>query len=248
MTDDDARTKLRVFNFCSWGGLAALLITLVGWLIAGLLPLPLGPSSSMNTVVEFYSTDSTRRMVGFVLATLGVCCAMPMVGVITIHMLRMERRLPLLALIQLGAGSVTILINLLGSMLFAVLTFRPQLRAPESIMLLNDLTWLIFFTPIMPFIIQNLAIGIAVLTDRRSAFPRWVGYVNLWVAFAFVPDILAYFFFSGPFGWNGIFVFWLALTAYAAFLVVMSVVTRRANAALVLGDGSSESPAERLSV
>lgn len=246
MSADD-RTKLRIFNLCSWGGLAALVITLIGWLVAGLLPLPLGPSNTLSDVVAFYSSDSTRRMVGFVLATLGVCFAMPMVGVISIHMLRMERRLPLLSLIQLGSGSVTILINLLASMLFAVLTFRPELRAPESIMMLNDLTWLIFFTPIMPFIIQNVAIGIAVLTDRGKSFPRWVGYLNLWVAFAFVPDILAYFFFSGPFAWNGIFVFWLALTAYAAFLVVMSVVTRRANAALIRGGSAAELPADMLS-
>lgn len=237
----DARNKLWIFNVCSWGGVAAVLITLIGWSVAGLLPLPLGPSSSMQDVVAFYSTDSTRRMFGFVLATLGVCFALPTVGVITMHMHRMERRLPLLSLIQLGAGSVTVLINLLASMLFAVLTFRPELRAPESIMLLNDLTWLIFFTPIMPFIIQNLAIGVAVLTNPTTTFPRWVGYLNLWVAFAFVPDILAYFFFSGPFAWNGIFVFWLALTAYVVFLVVMSVVTSRGNASLILGETAEKS-------
>jgi hypothetical protein len=165
---------------------------------------------------------------------------MPLVGVITMHMLRMERRLPLLAFIQLGVGSLTILINLLGSILFAVTTFRPGTRLPESIMMLNDLTWLVFFTPIMPFIIQNVAIGVAVLTDRNETWPRWVGYLNLWVAFAFVPDILAYFFFSGPFAWNGVFVFWLALTAYGAFLVAMSVITRRTNRELVLGSTAAE--------
>ncbi len=240
MSADD-QIRLRIFNLCSWGGIAALLVTLTGWLIAGLLPLPLGPSNTLHQVVEFYSTDSTRRMIGFVMATLGVCFAMPMVGVITVHMLRMERRLPVLSLIQLGSGSVTILINLLASMLFAVLTFRPELRAPESIMMLNDLTWLIFFTPIMPFIIQNVAIGVCVLTDRSNWLPRWVGYLNLWVALAFVPDILAYFFFSGPFGWNGILVFWLALAAYSAFLVTMSIVTRKANRALIMDVNADDS-------
>ncbi len=248
MPDHDAQLKLRIFNLCSWGGVAALVITLIGWLLAGLLPLPLGPSNSMHDVVAFYSGHGPWRMMGFVLATLGVCCAMPLVGVITMHMMRMERRLPLLAVIQLGIGSVTILINLLGSLMFAVLTFRPELRAPETLMLLNDLAWLIFFTPIMPFIIQNLAIGAAVLTDRGKTFPRWVGYVNLWVAFAFIPDLMAYFFFSGPFAWNGIFVFWLALTAYAVFLVAMSVVTRRANAALVLGTDVAGSPSDAVAV
>lgn len=233
--NDDAR--LKVLNTCAWGGVAALGLTLVGWLIAGVLPLPLGPSDDVGDVVAFYSTDTNRKMAGFVLATLGVCLLMPLVGVISVHMLRMEGRIPLLAFIQLGAGSVTMLINLLPSMLFAVLTFRPEQRSPETILLLNDLTWLIFFTPIMPFIIQNVAIGVAVLLDGGRVFPRWVAFVNFWVAFAFVPDVLAYFFFSGPFAWNGIFVFWLALTAYGVFLVTMSVVSRRANASLVAEGG-----------
>jgi hypothetical protein len=232
--------RLKVLNVCSWGGVAALAITLTGWLIAGLLPLPLGPADSMAEVVEFYSTSTTRRMTGFVMATLGVCCLMPLVGVITVHMLRMEGRVPILSFIQLGVGSVTMFINLLPSMLFAVLAFRPEQRSPESILLLNDLTWLIFFTPIVPFIIQNIAIGAAVLLDGGRVFPRWVGFVNLLVAFAFLPDVLAYFFFSGPFAWNGIFVFWLALTAYGVFLVTMSLVTLRANRELVSELSSDE--------
>ncbi len=225
-------TRLRILNVCSWGGIVALAITLVGWLIAGLLPLPLGPSDSMSTVAHFYGTHGTRRELGFMLGTLGVCFLMPLVGVITVHMARSEGRLPLLAVIQLGTGSVTMLINLLPSMLFCVLAFRGD-RDPHTTMLLNDLTWLIFFTPIVPFIFQNLAIATSVLASDRPPFPRWVGYLNAWVALAFVPDVLAYFFHSGVFAWNGIFVFWLALGAYSVFLVAMSIVTLRANAALV---------------
>lgn len=227
------KTRLRILNLCSWGGIAALSITLIGWLMAGLLPLPLGPSASADKVVSFYSSHHALKMTGFMLATLGVCLAMPLVGVITVHMIRIEKRFPLLSLIQLGVGSITMLINLLPSMLFCVLTFRPSARSAESMMFLNDLTWLIFFTPIVPFMIQNLAIAGAILSDRQHHLPRWVGWLNLWVALAFVPDVLAYYFFHGAFAWNGIFVFWLALTAYAAFLVTMSIVTRRANAALV---------------
>jgi hypothetical protein len=232
-------TRLRILNLCSWGGIAALVITLAGWLMAGLLPLPLGPSDSPAKVVDFYSTHHVLKMSGFMLAGLGVCLLMPLVGVISVHMMRVEGRVPLLSFIQLGVGSVTMLINLLPSMLFCVLTFRPELRSAESMVLLNDLTWLIFFTPIVPFMIQNVAIAVVVLTDPSQYFPRWIGWTNLLVAFAFVPDVLAYFFMSGPFAWNGIFVFWLALTAYGVFLVTMSIVTRSLNPRLVdhLGEG-----------
>jgi hypothetical protein len=55
--------------------------------------------------------------------------------------------------------------------------------------------------------IQNFAIGTAILSDRSNILPRWVGYMNFWVALSFVPDVLAYFFKAGPFSWRGLFVF-----------------------------------------
>ncbi|MFI9408677.1 hypothetical protein [Nocardia gamkensis] len=38
-----------------------------------------------------------------------------------------------------------------------------------------------------------------------------------------------------PFAWNGIFVFWLALTTYSIFLIMMAVTTLRANRASETG-------------
>jgi hypothetical protein len=112
-------------------------------------------------------------------------------------------------------------------LLMTMITFRPD-RSPELTVTLNDISWLLFLTPIGPFMIQNIAIGAAILSDRNGILPRWVGYLNFWVAFLFVPDILAFFFHSGPFAWNGIFIFWLAFVAYAVFLIVMGLVLRQA--------------------
>jgi hypothetical protein len=214
-------------KLCAWGGPAAIVISFAGWLIAGVLPLPLGPSDSAAEVVAFYAGHQTRFMVGIVIATIGVCFTLPLVATITIQMLRMEGRHPVLSFLQLGAGSITTLLNLVPQMMMGVIAFRPE-RSPELTQTLNDLAWMIFLTGIMPFIFQNVAIGVAVLRDRKHVFPRWVGYLNLWVAFAFVPDVLAYFFYSGPFAWNGVLVFWLALTAYCVFLAGMCVAVRRA--------------------
>lgn len=221
----------RVRNICALGGPAALVVTLIGWTIAGMLPLPLSPSASADEVVRFYTEDPTRVMIGFVTASIGVVLMLPMFGLISMHMLRMEGRTPLLTFVQLIAAAVTVIINTIPQMLFALMAFRTD-RDPHTLQLMNDITWMILFTPIMPFIIQNVAIGTAVLNDKRGVFPRWSGYLNLWVAFAFIPDVLAYFFLSGPFAWNGVFVFWLALTAYGAFLVGMYFAVRQANSTL----------------
>ncbi|MFE6926109.1 hypothetical protein ACFVAV_34210 [Nocardia sp. NPDC057663] len=228
----------RVRNICALGGPAALIITLIGWTIAGMLPVPLSPSASADEVMRFYTEDPTRVMIGFVLASVGVVLMLPMFALISVHMLRMEGRTPVLTFVQIIAAAVTVVVNMFPQMLYALMAFRGD-RDPETLRLMNDVTWMILFTPIMPFIIQNLAIGIAVLSDKRSVFPRWSGYLNLWVAFAFIPDVLAYFFLSGPFAWNGVFVFWLALAAYGAFLVGMYFAVRQANSTL---DGALDAP------
>jgi hypothetical protein len=211
---------------CAWSGPATVLLASVGFFIAGVLPLPLGPSSTTAKVVNFYSHD-TRVAVGLVIATLGLCLVFPLIALIGVHMVRMEGRTPILTFLQLITGAATGVFLVMPMLLMTMITFRPD-RSPELTVTLNDISWLLFLTPIGPFIIQNVAIGAAILSDRNGILPRWVGYLNFWVAFLFVPDILAFFFHSGPFAWNGIFIFWLAFVAYAVFLIVMGLVLRQA--------------------
>jgi hypothetical protein len=162
-----------------------------------------------------------------VIASIGVCLVFPLIAVIAVQMLRMERgRPPVLTLIQVLTGAATGVLLLLPMLLMAMISFRPD-RNPELTVTLNDIAWLLFLTPIAPFMIQNVAIGIAILGDDRQTLPRWVGYMNFWVAILFIPDVMAFFFHSGPLAWNGVLVFWLALAAYSAFLIVMGVVIAR---------------------
>jgi hypothetical protein len=217
----------RIQVLSAWTGPAAVVVAFIGWLIAGVLPLPLGPGSTTGQVVEFYSHD-TRVMAGLVIASIGVCLVFPLIAVIAVQMLRMERgRPPVLTLIQVLTGAATGVLLVLPMLLMAMISFRPE-RNPELTVTLNDIAWLLFLTPIAPFMIQNVAIGIAVLGDHRQTLPRWVGYLNFWVAILFIPDVMAFFFHRGPLAWNGVLVFWLALAAYSAFLIAMGVVVARA--------------------
>lgn len=211
---------------CAWCGPATVIVAFIGWLIAGVLPFPLGSSSTTAEVVGFYS-GGPRVIAGLVIAGIGVSLVVPLIALIGYRMLRMDRRNPLLALIQLVAGAGTGVLLLLPMLLMTVIAFRPD-RNPEITVTLNDIAWLLFITPIVPFIIQNIAIGVAILRDDNRTVPRWVGYLNFWIAASFLPDPLAFFFHSGPFSWRGIFIFWLALTTYAIFLIAMGLVLRKA--------------------
>lgn len=215
----------RILTLCAWAGPATVVVALIGWLIAGVLPIPLGSESSVEQVVDFYG--HTRVLVGLVISSVGICLVFPLIAVIGVHMVRMEGRTPILTFLQLITGAATGVLLLLPMLLMAVIAFRPD-RNPELTVTLNDIAWLLFITPIAPFMIQNVAIGVAILNDKRQTLPRWVGYVNFWIAFSFIPDPLAFFFHSGPFAWRGIFIFWLALTTYSIFLVVMGVMLHKA--------------------
>ncbi|MCV7408378.1 hypothetical protein AWC05_04975 [Mycobacterium florentinum] len=211
---------------CAWAGPATVVVTLLGWLIAGILPIPLGSSSSTQEVVSFYGHD-TRVLSGLVIAQLGICLVFPLIGLIGYFLLRIEGRRPILTFVQLVTGAATGVLLLLPMLLMAVISFRPY-RNPEITVTLNDIAWLVFLTPIAPFIIQNVVIGIAILSDRAQTLPRWVGYLNFWIAASFLPDVLAFFFHSGPLSWRGVLVFWLALTTYSVFLIGMGLVMRSA--------------------
>lgn len=221
----------KIADYAAWTGPLALVVTLVGWLLAGMLPIPMGPGEPTDEIVTFFVDDVNRVRAGFVISSIGVVLMLPMLALISVHLYRMDRAVPLLAFLQLITAAATMVINMFPQLIFAIAAFRTD-RAPGDIVLLNDMAWLMLFTGIAPFIVQNLAIGVAILRDRTNTFPRWVAWLNFFVAFSFLPDVLAYFFKTGPFAWNGIFVFWLALTTYSLFLVVMSFACRRANHSL----------------
>lgn len=220
-------TKIKLL--CAWSGSATVVVTLAGWLIAGILPLPPAANQSAAEIANFYGDSPTRVLFGLVVSGLGVSLVFPLVAVIGVHMVRMEGRTPLLTFLQLVTGAATGVFLLVPTLMMAVCAFRPE-RAPRADADAERprLAALPHADPAVHD--SERRHGLADLRDRNPEpiLPRWVGYLNFWVAFSFVPHVLAYFFYSVPFAWHGIFVFWLALTAYAVWLVAMGVVLRRA--------------------
>lgn len=68
----------RIQIVCAWAGPAVVVITLCGWLIAGVLPIPLGFASTTREVVSFCYHD-TRVIAGLIIAQLGVSLIFPVV-------------------------------------------------------------------------------------------------------------------------------------------------------------------------
>lgn len=220
----------RIQLVCAWCGPAAMLLGLAGFLMAGILPSPPAADATLAATVAEYAEHPVLVRLGLALASFALSLVGPLIALITIGMVRMERgRQPTLSILQAVAGAVTWIMLIVPIMMMNVAAFRPE-RSAELTQTLTDLAWILFLTPAAPFLIQNFAIGTAVLCDPRPEplLPRWIAYANFWVGLAFLPALLAYFFKSGPFAWQGIFVFYLTVGAYIAWVLLMSWALRRA--------------------
>lgn len=132
---------------------------------------------------------------------------------------------------QVVGGSLGFVFIMLPIMLFAIAAFRPE-RSPELTLMLSDLAWLMLITPASPFVLQTTCVAFAVLMDRSATpiFPRWVGYFAFWVAISTVPALMAFFFRTGPFAWDGLFPFWLPFGVFGFWVFLISVFVIRAPA------------------
>jgi hypothetical protein len=214
-----------VLLVCAWCGPLAIVIGGAGMLLAGLLPVPLGPSNTAKQVAAFYSSG-VHVPLGFALASLGLSLVIPLIAVISYRM--QQDRTPaakVLAFVQLISGTITAACLVVPMVIMAAVSLRHG-RDPQLIVLVNDLAWLLFITTVGPFIIQNVAIATSALGSQSSPFPRWIGYLNLWVGFTFTFDVLALVFPDGPFAWNRPLIFWLALTTYTIWIVAMGSTIR----------------------
>jgi len=215
-------------RICAWGGPFCAAFFGAGLLVAGFIPPP-SPLLSALQVASAYQSHSGAIRLGMVLSLFGMTGYIALIGVISAQMSRMRGASRLPAILQLGAGAIGVLTVMFPVMIFAIAAFRPE-RDPALTQLLNDIGWLIIIPAFPTFLAQFVAIAFGVLQDEsmHPVFPRWVAYFNLWVGLLFVPGAAAYFLRSGPFAWNGLISFWVAASAFFAWLLVMTASTLKA--------------------
>ena len=211
---------------CTWSGAVYFGMFLVGFvLLARFLP-PLPPLTSADEVAAIFRERTVAIRVGNMLMMLGSGLAVPFAAAIAVQIRRIEGPTPVLAYAQLGAGTFTGVITLIPAMIWTLIAFRPE-RDPETLLLLSDAAWIWLVMPVTSVVIQCLVVGLAVLSDRSATpvYARWVGYFNLWLSFLLLPGALITFFKSGPFAWNGLFTFWMPLSLFGLWYLVMIWVT-----------------------
>ena len=209
-------------RICAWSGPVFAGIFLVCIILMGFIPPP-SPAYDAATLAQIYESNRLLIQVGATVVMQASILMLLWVAVISIQLRRIEQGPPILSLIQLICGVCANFLFTFVTAAWTVAAFRPQLE-PTEIQAWTDLSFFLLMMPVTVLTVQAIAIGVAILSDKREKplFPRWVGFYNLWFSLLILPGGLVTFFKTGPFAYDGILVFWLALTLFSSWNFVMA--------------------------
>jgi hypothetical protein len=206
-----------------WAGPAFFVLYLIGFVgFARFIP-PLAPSWDAVKVAQVITDHAIPIRIGMIIGLIATTLLFPFFGVISIHIARIEKKMPIMAVMQFGAAVLLVVFFQLCGMLWIAATFRSELE-PATIRMLNDLSWLIFVMVFPGYVLQLSCIALASFMDDsdKPLWPRWVGYLNLWIALSGAGGGIAAFFKHGPFAWNGLVGFYIPIGAFTIWIGVMT--------------------------
>ncbi len=224
--------KVNAFSqkLCVVSGPLMALTFLIAFLIMGFVPPP-NPRLSGEEIVQLFTEDQGRIRAGGVLMIFGSALLFPWISVISVQLRRVEggQHTPM-ASTQLASGALGAFLFLTPMIVLEAMAYKPERLDPQVAEAMYYLAWLFFVgTPVFA-VLQNLSIAVAILQDTSPipVFPRWAGYLNLYIALLFVPGVAVFFFDSGPFAWRGMFPWWIPLSFFGMWMAAMATLLWRA--------------------
>jgi hypothetical protein len=190
---------------------------------------PLSPTMTATEVAAFYRDNVGQIRASMITFNLCGILFIPFFMVIVVQMQRMANPSRAFAYAYLSAAASAASIFLLADLTWSIAAFRPE-RDPQLIMMLNDLAWMAFTSPVGFLMAQNVCLALAIYMDagRNPVFPRWVGHFNLLIALLMIPGAFTLMFKEGPLAWDGALAFGLRFSAYVVYIAVMFFVVRSA--------------------
>lgn len=216
-------------SWFAWSGIPFVTLFVVGMVaFAGFVPPP-SPTSSADEIAAIFRDNTNGIRFGLVLVFLATILFLFYGAELAHQTRRIAGASRALCYVQIASVSAAVLIIDIPVMLWWTAAFRPE-RPAEFLRLLNDLGWMIFIVGFVPYVAWALAVGLAILSDVASVpiFPRWSGYLSVFVALVQIPPVMLVFFKTGPFAWDGLISWWLPAIDFFGWIVVMMVLTATA--------------------
>lgn len=205
-----------------WMGVAFAPLLFLGLAIAGFIPPP-APTLDANAIASMFDEDRTAIRIGIWITT----AASPLLAFFVASLSHLIRQIAgtssPMATAQTVAGSCLILEFIFPQMLWQACAFRAE-RAPELLLLLNDVAWLCYMGVVGTAIVQMLVLALVILQDPRkdALVPRWAAFLCLWSAVGVAGGSFCVFVQTGPIAWNGLISWWLLAVSFTVWMFVMA--------------------------
>lgn len=231
---DPAQPRLRwstqlVFAWC--GPLFAFLFAVGFVVLARFIP-ALPPSDTAAATVEVFRERGTGIKIGLILVQVALGLWLPF-GVVLAERTRMiegsrARSLTYLQLLACAASTTQLV---LMTVFWGVAAFRAGETSPWATQLLNDIGWFFFLFCFVPLTMWVVSTAPPILQDTSDSpdFPRWVGFLSLWVALMLMPGAsILIFFKEGILAWNGLLPLYIPLVTFFIWFGAICFFTLRA--------------------
>jgi hypothetical protein len=216
-------------KWCIWAGPVSLALFLIGMSFTG-FSLPMSSELRPEEVVAFYQQHRVGIRIAAVFSMFCSGLMMIFAAAISAQLQRIEGRTTPWVFVQLMGGVMGNIPFALTGIIWTVAAFRPD-RSAELTQAINDLAWFVLEMPAPTAVIQFLAIIFVVFGDHSKdpIFPRWVAWLNVLVAIAFLPGVAGGLLVgSKAMDWNGAIAYLLPGLASASWVVSMFVALRKA--------------------
>lgn len=208
-----------------WGYLMMVVFGLSYGFLIKLLPLNPATDTAAQ-VAAFYVRNSLSIRIGAVICSWVAAFAIPIYVVLVAQCSRLEKGVPIWSILQFGGGMMMTLFLVLPPLFWGVAAFSPE-RAPQLTLLMHELANLTLVTTDQFFIFNMVPIAYLALSRADhplNPFPRWYGYLVIWIALMFEVGAFAFLPRTGPFAWNGLLVFWFPFTLFGVWMTATLVV------------------------
>lgn len=216
-----------------WGIVLAIVFGLSLGFLFGFIPLK-DPHWTAQEVAAYYSEHNARIKWAAVISGWTGAFMLPILTVVAVQMARVEvGGAKIWSAVTVVSAGVMGLMLALPPIFWGTAAYTQDRVDPEVTTVMHELGNLTLTTTdqfyIFPWIgITVLALRPATALIPNNPFPRWWGYLSLWItlmfeagAFAFVPR-------SGPLAWDGLLVFWSPLTLFGVWITIQSWLIFRA--------------------
>lgn len=208
-----------------WWGIALTVIYSLS--IVFLLHMVPPPSATLSSaqVAAWYTDHRTDILIGATICGWTGAFMMPILTVLAKQIARVEGgREPIWAWLSLVSGALMSLFLVLPPIIWGAAAFTAD-RSPDATGALHDLGMLTLVTTDQFYIFVWVAVSVmcwrpATALVPHTPFPRWWGYLSLWITIMFEAGALGFLTRTGPLAWDGLLVFWSPFSLFFVWIVI----------------------------